>query len=137
MTSEIVLVSVDAPAPEDVPESAAPEAHASPAKRGRGRPPGAKNKTKPPIEPVETRKKRPPPPEESEEEEPPTPPPVVKRKANRRPAPPPSDSEEEEREPSPRARRRQMQVDVQNHRHNQHLDRVRNYSTILDGMLAY
>jgi hypothetical protein len=131
MTSEIVLVSVDAPAPEDVPESAAPETHASPAKRGRGRPPGAKNKTKPPIEPVET--KRPPPPEESEEE---PPPPVVKR-ANRRPAPPPSDSEEEEREPSPRARRRQMQVDVQNHRHNQHLDRVRNYSTILDGMLSY
>ena len=145
MASEIVLLPVDAPTPEDVPEtpSAAPETPDDmiTAKRGRGRPPGAKNKPKTtPIEPVETkRKKRPPTPpqEESEEEEPPTPPPVVKRRAKKRPAPPPSESEEEEREPSPREMRRQIHADVLTRRRNHHQGRVQSYSTLLDHMLAY
>ena len=96
--AEIALLPVDAPVVSEAPEtpSAAPETpdDAIPAKRGRGRPPGARNKPKPtPIEPVETKKKRPPTPpqEESEEEEDPPTPPPVKRKPKKRP-PPPSES---------------------------------------------
>ena len=60
--AEIVLLPVDAPVVSEAPEtpSAAPETpdDAIPAKRGRGRPPGARNKPKPtPIEPVETKKR--------------------------------------------------------------------------------
>ena len=143
MASEILLLPVDAPVPEEALEtpSAAPETpdDAIPAtRRGRGRPPGARNKPKPTPEPVETKKKRPPTPpqEESEkEEDPPTPPPV-KRKPKKRP-PPPSESEEEEREPSPREKRRQTHADVLTRRRIHHQERVQNYSTLLDHMLAY
>ena len=145
MASEILLLPVDATVPEDAPEtsSATPETpdDAIPAKRGRGRPPGARNKPKTTtVEPVEIkRKKRPPTPprEESEEEEEPTPPPPVKRKAKKRPPPPSESEEEEEREPSPREKRRQTQADVLTRRRNHHQQRVRNYSTLLDHMLAY
>ena len=142
MASEILLLPVDAPVPEEESPSTAPETpdDAIPAKRGRGRPPGARNKPKPtPIEPVETKKRRPPTPpqDESEDEEPSTPPPPVKRKAKKRPAPPPSESEEEEREPSPREKRRQTQAADLTRRRNHHQERVQNYSTLLDHMLAY
>ena len=143
---EIVLLPVDALLPEDALEtpSAAPETpdDVITAKRGRGRPPGAKNRPKTTtVEPFETKKKRrpptPPQEESEEEEEPPTPPPV-KRKAKKRPAPPPSESEEEaEREPSPREKHRQAQADVLTRRRNHHQERVQNYSTLLDHMLAY
>lgn len=136
MTSEIVLLPVDAPVPEDETPRTAPETQDDviPTKRGRGRPPGAKNKPK--TEPVEARKKRQSPPiQEEEEEEEPTPPLPVKRKAKTRPAPPLSESEEEP--PSPRAQRRQTQADVLTRRRNHHQERVQNYSTLLDGMLAY
>lgn len=166
--AEIVLLPVDAPVAEEVQEtpSAAPETSddAIPAKRGRGRPPGARNKPKTTtVEPVETKikrrpptppqeeseddgpptpppvkrrpKKRPPPPqEESDDDEPPTPP--VKRKPKKRP-PPPSESEEEAREPNPREKHRQAHADVLTRRRDHHRERVQNYSTLLDHMLAY
>ena len=139
--AEIVLLPVDAPVAEEETPSAAPETSddAIPVTRGRGRPPGAKNRPKTTtVEPVETkRNKRPPPPQEESEEddEPPTPPPV-KRKPKKRP-PPPSESEEEEREPSPREKHRQAQADVLTRRRNHHQERVQNYSTLLDHMLSY
>ena len=63
MASEIVLLPVDAPVPEEAPEtpSTAPETpdDAIPTKRGRGRPPGARNKPKTTtVEPVEIKRKK-------------------------------------------------------------------------------
>ena len=140
--AEIVLLPVDAPVASEAQETpdTAPETpdDAIPAKRGRGRPPGARNKPKTTaVEPVETKKnKRPPPQVESEEEEDPPTPHPVKRKPKKRP-PPPSESEEEEREPSPREKHRQAQADILTRRRNHHQERVQNYSTLLDHMLAY
>ena len=144
MTSEILLLPVDAPVPEEVLETPIVDHEtpddAIPVKRGRGRPPGAKNRPKTTnVEPVETKRtKRPPPPpqEESEDDEPPTPPPV-KRKPKKRPPPPSESEEDDEREPSPREKHRQAQADVLTKRRNHHQERVQNYSTLLDHMLAY
>ena len=142
--AEIVLLPVDAPVASEAQETpnTAPETpdDAIPAKRGRGRPPGARNKPKTTtVEPVETKRNKRPPPvpwEESEEDDDPPTPPPVKRKPKKRP-PPPSESEEEEREPSPREKHRQAQADVLTRRRNHHQERVQNYSTLLDHMLAY
>jgi hypothetical protein len=153
MASEILLIPVDTPTSVE-PSASSEEASAplvepnipsvmppdelAPSKRGRGRPPGAKNKAKPVVkEPPTPRNTNPTPPPPSEEEvsedgsEDTPPPPPTKKKPKKRQA-------QEEVEPSsPRSQRRQIHVDAQTRRHDHHTDRVRGYSTLLDTMLAY
>ena len=73
-------------------ENIAPVAEDIPPKRGRGRPPGAKNKPKAP---------------------PPRPPPAPKPKAVRKRKPPPPEYEEESSEDSDEGRYRRQQIDHQ------------------------
>ena len=73
-------------------ENIAPVAEDIPAKRGRGRPPGAKNKPKAP---------------------PPKPPPAPKPKAVRKKKPPPPEYEEESSEDSDEGPYRRQQIDHQ------------------------
>jgi hypothetical protein len=137
--SEILLVPVDAPVPVEPPsessESVVPEDEPVP-KRGRGRPPGAKNK-KSVVEPPTPRNAAPrvartPTPQEDEEFV--APPPLVKKKPKALVVP---RVEEELEPPSPRAQRRQIHIDAQARRHDHHTERVRGYSTMLDTMLGY
>jgi hypothetical protein len=138
--SEILLVPVDATAPVEPPsessESVVPEDEPVP-KRGRGRPPGAKNK-KSVVEPPTPRNAAPrvpriPTPQEDEEEFV-APPPLVKKRPKALVVP---RVEEELEPPSPRAQRRRIHIDAQTRRYDQHTERVRGYSTLLDNMLAY
>jgi hypothetical protein len=137
MASEIVLVPVDAPVePPESSESVVLPDEPVP-KRGRGRPPGAKNKAKSDVEPPTPRNaprvaRTPMPPQEDEEEDVVPPPPVKKR-----PKAPVPRVEEEPEPPSPRAQRRQIHIAAQTRRYDQHTERVRGYSTMLDTMLAY
>ena len=101
MIEEVPIVdepTVEATEPELVPE---PEV----AKRGRGRPPGAKGKAKPAKA---AKAAKPPPTPESEPDEPPTPKPKKKKAAPKK-RPVSSDSEEE----APRKRRRVEPPDTQ------------------------
>jgi hypothetical protein len=143
--AEIELIPVEvAPVSEEPEPSVLPD-ELIPAKRSRGRPPGAKNRVKPafvepqtPTNAKQPRKKRPLPPqeeEEEEEEEEVAPPP--KKKPTKRPAPAPLESEEEVEPLSPRAQRRQAHLDAQSRRRHHHSDRVHGFSTLLDQMLAY
>ena len=147
--AEIALIPVDAEAavePESPSASAMLPEEALPAKRGRGRPPGAKNKARtetdpepPPVitlTPVITatpRKRRapPPPPEEETEEEEETPPPRKPRKRQKT---------EIMREPepmSPPAQRVRCHVESQTRRRDAHAERVLSFSSMLDKMVAY
>jgi hypothetical protein len=157
MTPEIILVPVDAP-PADIPvdpptDPPAPSESSDSSvmlpdepKRGRGRPPGAKNKAKPDVvEPPTPRNakaprviKKPTPIEADTEEEeeapvPPPPPAPKRRKTVMLPRIQPPEVEPT----SPRSQRRQIHVDAQNRRVEQHTNRVAGYSTLLDNMLAY
>jgi hypothetical protein len=142
--SEILLVPVDAPVPvEPSPESIdsnVPDDGPLPTKRGRGRPPGAKNK-KSVVEPKTPRNAAPrvartPTPQEDEEEDvAPLSPPVKKKP--KAPVAPRVQPEDELEPPSPRAQRRQIHIAAQTRRYDQHTERVRGYSTMLDTMLGY
>jgi hypothetical protein len=171
MTPEIILVPVNPPAelpvdppaelpvdppaelPVDPPAEPQTPSESSdssvmlpdePTKRGRGRPPGAKNKAKPDVEPPTPRNakvprvtKKPTPIEEDiEEEEAPMPPPApVKKKKS--PVVLPRIKTPEIEPASPRSQSRQIHVDAQTRRVDLHTNRVRGYSTLLDTMLAY
>jgi hypothetical protein len=155
MTPEIILVPVDAP-PADIPvdpptDPPAPSESSDSSvmlpdepKRGRGRPPGAKNKAKPDVEPPTPRNakarviKKPTPIEADTEEEeeapvPPPPPAPKRRKTVMLPRIQPPEVEPT----SPRSQRRQIHVDAQARRVEHHTTRVAGYSTLLDTMLAY
>jgi hypothetical protein len=148
MASEILLVPVDAPPVpvEPLPsESGDPSVvlqdEPLPVKRGRGRPPGAKNKAKSDVEPPTPRNATPrvtrmsPPLEDEEEDVAPLPPPVKKKP--KAPVVPRVEREDELEPPSPRAQRRQIHIAAQTRRHDQHTERIRGYSTLLDTMLGY
>jgi hypothetical protein len=152
MASEIILVPVDAPAPAEPPPSESSDSgvvlpdEPVPAKRGRGRPPGAKNKAKSDVvEPPTPRNAKAPrvtrmptPPQEDEEEDAAPLPPPVKKKPKRSPTALPRIEPEDVVEPSsPRSQRRKIHIDAQTRRHDHHTERVRGYSTLLDTMLAY
>jgi hypothetical protein len=151
MASEIILVPIDAPAPAEPPPSESSDSgvvlpdEPVPAKRGRGRPPGAKNKAKSDVvEPPTPRNAKAPrvtrmptPPQEDEEEDVAPLPPPVKKKPKRSPVLPRVEREDELEPPSPRAQRRQIHIDAQTRRYNQHTERVRDFSTLLDTMLGY
>jgi hypothetical protein len=150
--AEIALIPVDAEAvePESPSASSALPEEAVPAKRGRGRPPGAKNKarvetdpepppaiTLPPVitltpVPAATPKKRkaPPPPEEDTEEEE-TPPPRKPRKRQK------TEIIQEPLPTSPRSRRVRCHVESQARRRDAHAERVQSFSSMLDKMVAY
>jgi hypothetical protein len=144
MASEILLVPVDAPVPVEPSsesiDSGVPDDEPLPVKRGRGRPPGAKNKAKSDVvEPPTPRNAAPrvartPTPPQEDEEEFVAPPPLVKKKPKALVVP---RVEEELEPPSPRAQRRRIHIDAQARRHDHHTERVRGYSTLLDTMLAY
>ena len=142
--SEIQLIDVDGGTPDTPPEireeEEVPMEVAPPLKRGRGRPPGSKNKNKPmPDEPAP----------HTPDPGPPTPPP--KRKPNKRviveaasdestdepppprkkrsiPLPPPD---------SPRTHRHKVMQNSQQQRVDRHAGRVQEYSSLLHEMLAY
>jgi hypothetical protein len=118
-----------------VTEDVEPVVLIEPAKRSRGRPPGAKNKTKPEAapEPVEA-------PVEESSEEPAEPEPIIKRKKKKKVV---VESESEEELPkrirrkkpelpplSPRAHAVKLRQDY----HNQ---RVQGYTNLLSEMLSY
>ncbi len=149
--AEIALIPVDAPEPPAEPDSPSassamlPE-EALPAKRGRGRPPGAKNKAKsesdpepPPVitltpvtAPTAAPKKRkaPPPPEEEESEEE-TPPPRQPRRRQKT---------EIACEPDPissHSQRLRLYVETQTRRRDTHAERIYFFPTMLDKMVAY
>ena len=155
--TEISIIPVDAEAAVEPESPSAPSAvlpeEALPAKRGRGRPPGAKNKARvesdpepPPaitLPPVITltpviaatpRKRKappPPPPEEETEEEEETPPPRKPRKRQKT---------EIMREPepmSPRSQRVRCHVESQTRHRDAHAERVQSFSSMLDKMVAY
>jgi hypothetical protein len=148
--AEIALIPVDAEAvePESPSASSALPEEAVPAKRGRGRPPGAKNKarvetdpepppaiTLPPVitlTPVPTPRKRkaPPPPEEDTEEEE-TPPPRKPRKRQK------TEIMREPEPTSPRSQRVRCHVESQTRRRDAHAERVQSFSSMLDKMVAY
>jgi hypothetical protein len=148
--AEIALIPVDAPEPPVEPDSpsvssALPD-EALPAKRGRGRPPGAKNKARiesapdpPPVitlTPVITatprkRKAPPPPPEEDTEEEDETPPPRNPRKRQK------TTIIHEPLPMSPRSQRVRCHEESLTRRRDAHAERVQSFSTMLDKMVAY
>ena len=148
--AEIALIPVDAPEPPVEPDSpsvssALPD-EALPAKRGRGRPPGAKNKARiesdpepPPVitlTPVITatprkRKAPPPPPEEETDEEEETPPMRKPRKRQK------TEIINEPLPMSPRSQRVRFHEESQTRRRDAHAERVQSFSLMLDKMVAY
>jgi hypothetical protein len=160
--AEIQLVDVDVVITETTPlvaqeegnegETDAEVAEAPHIKRGRGRPPGAKNRVKSAPIPQEEE-------EEETEEEPPTP--IPKKKPKKRVVVESSSEEEYEapmpkkkRRPaqrpltpvtrppspepdSPRTQRHKMMQNSQNQRQARHAGRVQEYSSLLNEMLAY
>ena len=139
--SEIQLVNVDGSIPETNPElldEELPMQDTPPLKRGRGRPPGAKNRVKAAPEPEESEeseqepakpapKKRPKKhvvmEESSSEEEPPP------RRILKTPPPLPQDS--------PRTIRHKAMQSSQKQRTDRHAGRVQGDSSILNDMLSY
>jgi hypothetical protein len=142
--SDIQLVNVDGSIPETNPEpldEELPSEDTPPLKRGRGRPPGAKNRVKAAPEPEQV----------SEESEPdPEPMPAPKRKSKKRVVVEESSSEEEppprrtRKSPppipqpdSPRTIRQNALLSSQKQRTDHHEGRVQGYSSILNEMLSY
>ena len=139
--SEIQLVNVDGSIPETNPEvldEELPMQDTTPLKRGRGRPPGAKNRVKAAPEPEESEEEPEPEPkpkpapkkrpkkrvvveESSEEEEPPP------RRIRKSPPPLPPDS--------PRTIRHKAMQSSQKQRTDRHAGRVQGYS--LNEILSY
>ena len=149
--AEIQLVDIDAVIPEtttvtqeDVEEEEGEVEVAPPLKRGRGRPPGAKNKIK--SVPKENQDPEPPTPapkkkprkhvvveyasSSSEEYEAPSLP-KKKRRSVEPSLPPPIEPD------SPRTHRHKMMQNSQNQRQARHSGRVQEYSSLLNEMLAY
>ena len=142
--SEIQLVDVDGGTPDTPPEireeeEEVPVEVAPPIKRGRGRPPGAKNKKKPaPKESAPPTDPEPPTPapqrkpkkrvvvEAASDESADEPPPPRKKRSE--PPPPPD---------SPRTYRHKVLQNSQQQRIDRHAGRVQEYSSLLHEMLAY
>ena len=157
--ADIVLTSGDALDPpaevDDSPGSGSamlPDEALPAARRGRGRPPGAKNKAKPesdpepppvitlvPIEPTThatKKKKAPPPPPESESEEDSTPPLPAKAKAKPKKRPKPETTYTPE-PISPHSQRVRSHAEVQSRRQEAHNERINTFSSMLDKMVGY
>jgi hypothetical protein len=136
-------VGAEPPAELDSPATLPEEA--LPAKRGRGRPPGAKNKAKLdsdpeppraitliPVTATPRKRKAPPPPEEEEtEEEEDEPPPRKPRRRQR------TEIIHEPVPVSPRSERVRSHLDIQARRRDAHAERVQSFSSMLDKMVAY
>ena len=139
--SEIQLVNVDGNIPETNPEllhEELPSEDTPPLKRGRGRPPGAKNRAKAAPEPEQV----------SEMESEPEPePPAPKRKTKKRVVVEESSDEAPPRRTrksppplppdSPRTIRHKALLSSQKQRIDQHESRVQGYSSILNEILSY
>ena len=148
--AEIALIPVDAEVAVELESPSASSAvlpeEALPAKRGRGRPPGAKNKARnesdlesPPVitltpaaTPTLRKRMSPPPtPEEETEEEEETPPPRKSRKRQK------TEIIHEPLPMSPRSQRVRCHDESLTRRRDAHAERVQSFSTMLDKMVAY